>query len=71
MPMLFSLHLDFPTLLGDYLQKVRLMLLLFQVIHLKKQKANPKVKRFADEVLTLLTLGVLAIVLIVEIFTPF
>ena len=37
----------------------------------EKTKSKSQGKRFADEVLTLLTLGVLAIVLIVEIFTPY
>tara|TARA_B100001057_G_scaffold494537_1_gene591330 strand:- start:613 stop:2139 length:1527 start_codon:yes stop_codon:yes gene_type:complete len=37
----------------------------------EKEKSKTRGKRFADEVLTLLTLGLLAIVLIVEILTPY
>ena len=37
----------------------------------EKLKSKVQGKRFADEVLTLLTLGLLTIVLIVEIFTPY
>ena len=37
----------------------------------EKLKSKMRGKKFADEVLTLLTLGLLTIVLIVEIFTPF
>ena len=37
----------------------------------EKLKSKIRGKKFADEVLTLLTLGLLTIVLIVEIFTPF
>ncbi len=37
----------------------------------EKIKSKTQGKKFADEVLTLLTLGLLIIVLIVEIFTPF
>ncbi len=37
----------------------------------EKIKSKAQGKRFADEVLTLLTLGLLAIVLVVEIFTPY
>ncbi len=37
----------------------------------EKLKSKEKGKRFADEVLTLLSLGLLIIVLIVEIFTPY
>ena len=37
----------------------------------EKIKSKAQGKRFADEVLTLLTLGLLTIVLIVEIFTPY
>ena len=37
----------------------------------EKIKSKIQSKKFADEVLTLLTLGLLAIVLIVEIFTPY
>ena len=37
----------------------------------EKLKSKKRGKKFADEVLTLLTLGLLTIVLIVEIFTPY
>ena len=71
MQMPFLLPSDFPTHLDGFLPRVLLMQLLSQATLKKKIKGSLNGKRFADDVLFLLIVTLLAIIFIVEIFTPF
>ena len=66
----FLWHLDYQTLLDDYLLKGHLTQRLYLVIRQQKLKNKKSGKKFADDVLSSLLLILLFIVTIVKFLHP-